>query len=83
MIHCIRDKVNEAKNARDEEFAHRIGALRNNLDSDHSLSESIDNEEDEISVEKFDKKVAKAQQNSDRKLSKTNNFDSLGSHNLN
>jgi hypothetical protein len=29
VIHCIRNKVDEARNMRDEEFANRIGALEN------------------------------------------------------
>ena len=58
VIHCIREKVKDAQNIRDEEFERRSGTLQNDLDRSLPASESDDeNDDDEISLDRFQKKV--------------------------
>ena len=53
VIYCIREKVEEARRVRDEEFERRAGALENENDRSLPISDSSDDESDEMSLDKF------------------------------
>lgn len=57
VMFCIREKTEEAKKVRDEKFISRAGPLENFRQKDvNALTDSDDNEDDEISLKNFRKK---------------------------